>query len=181
MPHSSKQQKFLNLYKECHEPFMKYCSAMTYGKMDAEDLVQDVLLSTYKHFEKIQNPKQLLHYLIRAAHNRAISLWRKKKYQTELIDLHAQRLRSKEVSAETLLDIQSLYKTLDKLPPKQKNALILFEISGFSMKEIAEMQNSNAGAVKTLVSRGRQKLKGLLYEEENYVNTILDSLKSILF
>lgn len=178
---SSKQEKFLEFYQECHDPFVRYCTALTYGKMDMEDLVQDVLFSTYKHFEKIQNHKQLLHYLVRAAHNRAISLWRKKKYTTELIDLHAERLRSKEVSAETLLDIQSLYKTLDKLPPKQKNALILFEISGFSMKEIAELQNSTPGAVKTLVSRARQKLKALLSEEEAYVNAILDSLKSILF
>ena len=51
----SKQQAFLQAYQACHDPFVRYCSALAYGRMDAEDLVQDVLLSAYKHFEK--NPQ----------------------------------------------------------------------------------------------------------------------------
>ncbi len=175
----SKQQAFLKAYQACHEPLLRYCSALVYGKMDVEDLVQDVLLSAYLHFDKIEKKHQLLHYLIRAARNKSISNWRKKKYKAELLEGHAERLKSKEVSAETLLDIQLLYRTLDKLPEKQKDALILFEVSGFSMKEIAVIQESTEGAVKTKISRGRQKLKGLLKEKNNTITSILKIAKSI--
>ena len=176
----TKEKIFLAAYEDCHEAFVRYCSAIAYGKMDTEDLIQDVLLTAYKNFDKIKNKGQLLHYLIKAAKNRSISNWRKKKYSQELLDKHADRLMSKEVNAETLLDIQLLYKTLDQLPEKQKDALILFEIIGFSMKEIAELQGSTLGAIKTKVSRGRVLLKKLLQEQYNTGIKISSHFKTIL-
>ena len=82
-----------------------------------------------------------------------------------LSEIHAERLSAQGVSPEAVLDIQLLYRTMDKLPVKQRDALVLFEISGFSMKEIAEIQGSTEGAVKTKISRGRQKLKDMLREK----------------
>ena len=165
----NKQQQFLKLYRDCHDPFVKYCSALAYGKIEVEDLIQDVLFSAYKHFDNIDAPEKLLHYLIRAAKNRSISHWRKHKNKTELIDKHEHNLISKEISIEKILDIQYLYTQLNLLPDKQRDALILFEISGFSMKEIAIIQNSTEGAIKTKISRGRKRLKVLLNTESlNY-------------
>ena len=174
-----KQLAFLEAYRACHDPFIRYCSALAYGKMDTEDLVQDVLLSAYQHFEKIKNKDQFLHYLIRSARNRSISNWRKQKYKAELLEQHSERLKAQEVSAETLLDIQLLYRTMDKLPEKQKDALLLFEITGFSMKEIAILQDSTVGAVKTKISRGRQKLKDLLKDDTPSIVNALRTLKTI--
>jgi len=58
--------------------------------------------------------------------------------------------------------------------------LILFEILGFSMKEIAVLQNSSEGAIKTKVSRGRQLLKKLLEEKDYRGQRLISSLKTIL-
>jgi len=170
----------MKAYEACHEPFMRYCSALAYGKMDVEDLVQDVLASAYHRFEKIENKDQLLHYLVRAARNRSISLWRKQRHQESLSELHAERLSSQGITPEVVLDIQLLYRTLDKLPTKQRDALVLFEISGFSMKEIAEIQGSTEGAVKTKISRGRQKLKSMLDDRTvNPVSSLMHTLQTI--
>ncbi len=169
----------MSTYQGCHDSFIRYCSALSYGKMETDDLVQDVLLSAYQNFDKIAKKDQLLHYLIRAARNRSISRWRRSKFKQELVEQHANRLRSKEVSPETLLDIQLLYQVLNQLPEKQKDALILFEISGFSMKEIAQIQDSTEGAVKTKISRGRKKLKELLAEKNRDFSSISNTLKSI--
>lgn len=174
-----KHAEFLKAYQACHEPFVRYCSALAYGKMDMEDLVQDVLLSAYQHFDKIKNKDQFLHYLIRSARNRSISNWRKQKYKAELLEKHTERLMAQEISAEKVMEIQWLYRTLDKLPKKQKDALILFEISGFSIKEIALLQNSTEGAVKTMISRGRQRLKSLINNNTDSVSGILKTLKTI--
>lgn len=175
-----KQKTFLTAYQDCHEPLLRYCSALAYGKMDVQDLVQDVLVSAYHHFDKIENKDQLLHYLIRAARNRSISIWRKRRHQTELLELHGERLSAQGVSPETILDIQLLYRMLDRLPTKQRDALVLFEISGFSMKEIAEIQSSNVGAVKTKISRGRKKLKQSMEDQSaTSVSSLLGTLKTI--
>jgi len=176
---NQKHKEFLKAYQNCHEPFLRYCSAMAYGKMDVEDLIQDVLLSAYQHFDKVKDKDQFLHYLIRAAKNRSISKWRQKKHQPELLEKHAERLMAKQVTPETLLDIQLLYKMMDKLPEKQQQALILFEISGFSMKEIAAIQNSNEGAIKTKISRARKRLRELFNDSEKSVSSILGTIKSI--
>ncbi len=175
-----KQQRFWKAYEEAHEAFLRYCSALSYGKMDTEDLVQDVLLSAYKNFDKISPEKPFIHYLIRAAKNRKISIWRKLKFSTELIEQQALRLQSKDVAPDKILEIQHLYQTLDRLPKSQKEAIILFEISGFSMREIAEIQNSTEGAIKTKVSRGRTMLKRLLQQEDNHLSTSMNNLKTIM-
>jgi len=167
--HIEKQKIFLELYEACHEPFTRYCSALSYGKLETADLIQDVMLSAYKNFNGITDKEKFLHYLIRAAKNISISHWRKQKNKVELIENHTENLKSKEVPIDTLLEIQFLYKMIHKLPESQKHALILFEISGFSMKEIAEIQSTTVGAVKTKISRGRQYLKQLITKENSQV------------
>ncbi len=148
--------------------------------MDVQDLVQDVLLSAYENFEKIEKKGQLIHYLIRAARNRSISIWRKRRDLIELADLHHQRLVDQGVSPETILDIELLYKMLKKLPVRQKDAVILFEISGFSIREIADIQQSTEGATKTRISRGRARLAVLLEDKSTQqLSEVWGTLKSI--
>jgi RNA polymerase sigma-70 factor (ECF subfamily) len=55
---------------------------------------------------------------------------------------------------------------LGKLPDKQKEAIILFEISGFKIAEIAEMQGATESAVKSQLKRGREKLTNILVEKK---------------
>lgn len=158
----SKQDQFMELYERCHEPFIRYCSALAGSKMDSEDLIQDVLLSAYRQFESIKRKEELLHYLIRAARNRYVTNWKKQSRRKELLEERGDRLLSKGIAPDTLLDIQLLYDALDKLSVQQKTALILFEINGFSMREIAVIQNSTVGAIKMKISRGRKRLRTLL-------------------
>lgn len=160
--HQAKQAAFMRAYQGCHEAFTRYCSAMAHARMDAEDLMQDVLLSAFHHFHRIEKPNELLHYLLRAARNRAISNWRVSRRTADVEERQMARLHAQGVSAETLLDVQFLYRALDKLPADQREALLLFEVTGLPMAEIALVQNSSEGAVKTRVSRARSALRELL-------------------
>lgn len=161
-----KHKSFLEAYDACHDSFVKYCSALCYGRMNTEDLIQDILLSAYKNFDKIKDQDHLKHYLVRAARNKSISNWRKEKPQLALDDFSATILPSKEQSIEVNLDIQYLYKLLACLPETQREAIVLFEISGFKIKEIASLQESSEGAVKTKISRARKKLKEMMKQDE---------------
>ena len=182
MQSNQKQKAFMRAYEKCHEPFLRYCSVLAFGKMDVSDLVQDVLLSAYHHFPTIKDKDKLLHYLIRAARNRFISILRKRKQKTEWVAKHEQHLLAKGVAADTLLDIQLLYRAIEQLPEQQASALILFEINGFSMKEIAEIQHTTEAAVKMKVSRGRKRLQLLLSDDGQVKNRhlLLSVVKSIV-
>jgi RNA polymerase sigma-70 factor (ECF subfamily) len=177
---SEKQSAFMQAYAKCHEPFVRYCSALAYGKMDAQDLVQDVLLSAFHKFDTIQNKEQLLHYLVRAARFRAISLWRIRRRSEAICGKQAERLRARGASAEMLVDVQLLYGALDELPGDQREAVVLFEVSGLPMAEIAEIQNCSEGTVKTRVSRGRAKLRGLLEGRAKSAPDVLNALTTLL-
>jgi RNA polymerase sigma-70 factor (ECF subfamily) len=62
-------------------------------------------------------------------------------------------------------DIHLLYEAMEQLGEKERECLVLFEISGFSVREVAEIQNDSETAVKSRLSRGRQKLKAILEDE----------------
>ena len=162
---NQKHIAFTEAYHRCQKRFMRYCSVVAYGRMEAEDLVQDVLLATYERFDQIKQKDQLIGYLIRTARNRSIDHWRKHHRQTELLEKHAEALLSSQLSPETALDVQLLYKTLDLLSPKQRDAIILFDICGFNIQEIAAIQQSNGNTVKSHLNRGRKKLRQLLEEK----------------
>lgn len=153
---------FMQAYAPCHEAFARYCAALAYGRMEVEDLMQDVLLSAFRQFDRIRRKDQLLHYLIRAARNRAASEWRLAARTEALREKQLAHIRDKGTPAEVLVDVGLLHAELDRLPAKQREALILFEVSGLSMEEIADIQGVKANAVKTRVSRARSVLRARL-------------------
>jgi RNA polymerase sigma-70 factor (ECF subfamily) len=61
------------------------------------------------------------------------------------------------------MDIHFLYLALQQLPEEQRECIILFEISGFSIKEIAQTQQAGESAVKQRLKRGREKLIEILH------------------
>src|SRR5438105_9532823 len=50
-------------------------------------------------------------------------------------------------------------RALAGLDPEQREAVVLHEIEGFSVEEIAEMQGVTSSAVKSRLARGREKLR----------------------
>lgn len=171
----------MKAYAPCHEPFGRYCAALAYGRMDVQDLMQDVLLSAFQQFDRIRKKDELLHYLIRAARNRAVSVWRSGRRQERICEQQAARLADRGASPEMLVDVGILYGALDTLPSAQREALFLFEVSGLSMAEIAEIQGSTENAVKTRVSRARITLRTTLDGRARSVRTdLLNSLTSLM-
>lgn len=176
---TEKQQQFLTEYADCHDAFTRYCTTVAFGKCDVRDLMQDVMLTAFKHFDGIGEGK-LLHYLIRAARNRSISLGRGRRCKVELTEQSVARLRAKGAPAETLLETEALYQALHRLPEKQRNALVLFELNGFSVKEVARLQGCSEASVKMKLSRGRKQLRKLLTDKPRNYGQLLASAKTIL-
>ena len=65
-------------------------------------------------------------------------------------------------SADSGFNHQQLYMALSTLPPKERSAITLYYLSGYSIKEIAAITESSEDAVKKQMFRGREKLKSLI-------------------
>ena len=158
-------EEFLKWYQPVHEPFVRYCSSRAYGVMGTEDLVQEAVLAALQGFDRIKEKDKLLGYMIGVVNNIIRNRKRRMKFQADWDEKSLAQLESKTQDPEIALDIHYLIKALDQLPDKQKEAVLLFEISGFSIKEISEIQDSSTSATKTRISRGRQQLRHLLSED----------------
>ncbi|MGD1846962.1 MAG: RNA polymerase sigma factor [Salibacteraceae bacterium] len=164
MPESTpkqSQERFLQLYQPVHESLLRFCEAMTRHPELAKELVSEVVLEALENLHKLRDEAAFLGFLFGIARNCHRRKFRRKARETDLPDqvLHrADQNPGPERSAEVAL----LYEALAKLPEKQQEALLLFEVSGFSLEEIRKIQGGSLSGVKLRLKRGREKLKKLL-------------------
>ncbi|MEM6725527.1 MAG: RNA polymerase sigma factor [Bacteroidota bacterium] len=157
----TKQQAFLRLYEPVHTRFERFCRARVPGNIDHRDLVNDTLLIAFQKYETIRSEKAFLSYLIGTAIRLLANQQRKSKPVVALTSEQSQLLKSGD-RADQSADVHLLYKALDRLPDIQKESIILFELTGFSIKEIAALHQASESAVKKRLERGRKKLAELL-------------------
>lgn len=154
--------EFMELYRPLHGAFVRFCSSHGYGIIDTDDLVQETVLHVLQRFESIREKEKLLGYMIATASNLVKNQLRRRKFQGQFDEKAFRKLESRTGDPELTMEIHLLYEAMNKLPHRDKEALILFEVSGFSMQEIAVIQDSGMSATKTRISRARQKLRELL-------------------
>lgn len=152
----------MELYEPIHVRFEKFCKARAYGNFNFKDLMHDALVVAYERFDTLKHEEAFLHFLFGIAIRLLAN--ENRKISTERFSDHSQVYNYTVDSdrTERLLEINSLYEAISQLPDLQKESIILFEISGFSIKEIAELQQSSEDAVKQRLVRSRKKLVELM-------------------
>jgi len=176
---NSKQKDFMDLYSPIHESFIRFCKAKSYGIIEYEDLINETILRAYSSFESLKNKKAFLGFLFGIASNIIKNSLRRKDFISYKAEYNS-NIEDVSYSLERKHDIELLYKALNQLPEKTKEAIILFEISGFSIKEISEIQDSSNSAIKQRLKRGRESLSTILGVKD--VNkTTSPSFLSIMF
>lgn len=126
--------------------------------------MSESLLRAYEGFDSLKNLDAFLSFLIGISRNIIKSKLRRKKLVFRQEESH-KHIADDALSPAEKLDVQLLYEALHKLSASQKEAVILFEISGYSIREIAELQGVTESAVKSRLKRGREKLASLLKDE----------------
>lgn len=160
-----KQRAFLELFEPIRKDLSRFVMAMANSSFDAKDIINETLLIAYENFGQVKEPKAFKSYLFTIASR----LYKNGIVRNGRIDYKSELNEDSLISrnmAEVELDVQNLYSALELLPPEQKEAIVLFEISGFKIAEIAEMQNCTESAVKSRLKRGREKLTEILIEKK---------------
>ena len=133
------------------------------GNIDrADDLVQETLLRAIANIDSFQPGTNMSAWMFTILRNLFRSEYRKRRREVEDTDgSYAESLKS-HPEQSSRLEFQEFRTALAKLPPDQREALILVGASGFSYEEAANICGCAVGTIKSRVNRARTRLADLL-------------------
>jgi RNA polymerase sigma-70 factor (ECF subfamily) len=154
--------QFLHLLEEVHTRLWRFAFSITHDETEADDLLSDTVLAAFERFDTLKDPQAFTSFLFTIAtrinrHNQDRRR-RYDKYDPEL----AETIPSTNIAPDVAADILLIREALSLLPEKQRETIILFEISGFSLQEIREIQGGTLSGVKSRLRRARKDLAKLL-------------------
>ena len=155
---TAKQDEFLKLFEPIRDRLWRFALAMTRDRDDAEDLMSETILATYERFHTIRDPKAFTSFLFTVATRIERHRLRRAKWFGHVDREQANEIASIGNSPEDWAEAQLVREAIQSLPVKQSEAVMLFEISGFSLEEIREIQGGTLSGVKSRLRRGRREL-----------------------
>ena len=163
----TKQERFMQVYEPVHERFERFCKTRANAEFPFKDIMHDTLVVAFEKFDELKSKEAFLHFLFGTA-VRILANHRKKKRPEYLDQLNAkyEHVHNESSLIEKQFEINDLYACLKELDQVTSECIILFEISGFSIKEIMGIQHSSEAAVKQRLSRGRKQLLSLMQSLE---------------
>lgn len=137
---------------------------------DVEDVVQQVFMKAYVSIKRFDQRAAFSTWLYKIALNECWDYLRKKKvrpllYESDLSEEQVSRLdgiaysdRVPDTPDDRTAVKQLLEQLLEKLPEQDRQLLVLKEVEGFSVQELAEILNLNVNTVKVRLFRARGRI-----------------------
>lgn len=144
---------------------LTYCST----KADADEVVNDSFMKVFENIETYNISKPFKPWLRRIVVNTSIDKARANrrfKNQTEIEEI--QPVSSVNVEAE--LHAKQIYKMLNELPDLLRFVFNMYEIEGFSHREIAQKLDIAESSSRTYLTRAKVQLRQLyknMFMEDN--------------
>lgn len=141
----------------------RYCARMTGSAVDGEDVLQDALMKALRARAQGIEIDNIEPWLLRIAHNTCLDFLRRRS-RSRVVPL------VEEIEATPLpeADIVAIgFQTFLKLPELQRCAVILKDVLGHSVEEVAAIAGCSPAAAKSALQRGRVALRQLARQPED--------------
>lgn len=148
--------EFDDIYNEYFDKvYYKILSAVKNSE-DAEDIAQEVFISVYKSLKKFRNESNIFTWIYRITLNKIYDFFRKKKISFELNDEILNIESSNDLNIPLILE-----EKLKKIDKNEREMVVLKDIYGYKLREIAEMKNINLSTVKTIYYKAIKDMGGV--------------------
>lgn len=130
----------------------------------ADDVTQETFIKVWKHLDDFRGESSLRSWVLRIAHNQAVSSLRKIK--DSATDPSRLPDRSEEISTSRVVEgrlaVDDLSDVLDGFDDLTREIVVLREIEGMSYDEIADALGVPIPTVKTRLLRARRRMASML-------------------
>ena len=153
---SANPPRFDDLFLDQHDRLYRALYFITGSSADAEELMQDAFLKLWERWDRIHSIEDPVGYLFRIAMNGF-------RMRARRARVAARRIVRLEPTRDPYDDIElrdDVRRMLLGLPPRQRAALVLTEIFGYSSEQAAEILGVRPTTVRVLASQGRADAQG---------------------
>jgi RNA polymerase sigma-70 factor (ECF subfamily) len=164
------KEAFEELIRRHQNRVFAVASGIIHRREDVEDISQQVFVKAYFSLKRFDQRAAFSTWLYKITVNECWDLLRKRKvrplvYEADLSEEQAKQMLASDVSAATRPDIsetlaarQQVELLLEGLDERDRVMLILKEVEGFAIEEIAEVLDLNSNTVKVRLFRARKKI-----------------------
>jgi RNA polymerase sigma-70 factor (ECF subfamily) len=145
--------------------------SVTRNAAEAEDAVQETFLRVLRHQEKLAEIRDPRVWLVRITWNLVLDKKRRSKTRPEtedVADITRTLAADNPNASETLLSSEQharILAQIDKLPPKERQALLLSAVDELSTAQIADILGTTESSIRSRIFRARRELSVLLEKE----------------
>jgi RNA polymerase sigma-70 factor (ECF subfamily) len=156
------------LFARHHTEIFAYLTRMLRDPELAADLTQDAFVKAYRAYESLEDPAHARAWLYQIAHRVALDEIRRRKIIRFLPwtgESRGSAPSAEHLVMETRLSGE-LQRALDRIPERQRAALLLAEVHDLTGLELAAALGVSHVAARALLTRARESLRQALAEEE---------------
>lgn len=158
------RERFLRLVAEIRPDLHRYCARMTGSISAGEDVVQETLARAYYVVSEVYELPPLRSWLFQIAHQRSIDHLRRYDRRMgrsleDVMDTATDPAESPEDTVAREEAVRAAMSTFLELAPAQRSCVILKDVLGHSVEEIAALLEMTVLAVKAALHRGRERLR----------------------
>jgi RNA polymerase sigma-70 factor (ECF subfamily) len=140
----------------------RYAWSLLRHRQDADDLVQDTLVRALDFLPRRTHDTAMQPWLFAILHNLFVSRWRAARRRMTVFTTQDAAETDSPVppTQDWNLAAQDLVRGLDRLPPEQRQVMLLVVVEGLGYQEVATVLGIPIGTVMSRLSRGRDALRG---------------------
>ena len=146
---------FDNIYEEYFDRVYYKVLSVVKNDDDAEDICQETFISVYKNLSKFREESNIYTWIYRIAINKTYDFFKKRKLEFEINDDVLSL--PEDVNFDTKVILQEKLKLISE---KEREIVILKDIYGYKLKEIAEIKNMNLSTVKSVYYKALKDMGG---------------------
>lgn len=154
------REQFITHVAATEKAFRRFLVALCCGDSSlADDVAQEAYIKAYLSCDSFRNPEKFNAWIFRIGFTTFLN---HKRSERQFADYDEASTIAATDATDSGFRYQELYAALNRLTDKERTSVLLFYIQGYSIKEIAEIEEASQEAVKQHLSRGRNHLRSLL-------------------